>query len=676
MKRTFFALFVVIGMAVAASAQQPAGLQAEDLFNFKRVSEPQISPDGKWVAYVIQTYDKAKNSSNRQIWLVPASGGAPRQITAAGSNDRPRWSPDGRQIAFLSTREGGSQVWILDLTAGGEARKVTSISTGAGGHAWSPDGRSLVFSSDVYPECKDDACNQAKAAEVESNKVKAKVATRLLYRHWNFWKDGMRTHVFVVPASGGASLDHTPGDFDAPPFASGSQDGYAISPDGKELCYATNTDPVEATSTNSDLMIVPVGGGTAKRITGENKGWDGNPVYSPDGKTIAFLSQDRAGFEADTFRIKLYDRTTGSIRTLTGSLDRSIDRIVWAPDGASMLVTAGVESYEQVFRVNVATGAVSNIVEKALVSDFSISRDGRTLAFASQSPAVPTEIFTASADGAGAKQITDTNRELLSKRTFVAVEDLWTTASDGTKVHSLLAKPVGFDPAKKYPLLVLIHGGPQGAWQRNFHYRWNPQIYAAAGYVVLMPNPRGSTGFGQAYTDAVTGDWGGKPYTDIMSAVDEAAKLSYVDPARIGAAGASYGGYMINWILGHTDRFKVLVSHAGVYNLTSMAGATEELWFTDWEFKGTPWTNREMYERFSPHNFVTSFKTPTLVIHGELDYRVPIGEGLQLFTALQRQNVPSKLIVFPDEGHHILKPQNAEMWHKSVLDWLGTYLKP
>jgi Tol biopolymer transport system component len=338
----FFAIIVAIGMATAAAAQQPIGLQPEDLFNFKRVSEPEISPDGKTVACVIQTYDKATNSSNRQIWLVPAAGGAPRQITSAGSNDRPRWSPDGRQIAFISTREGGPQIWLLDLASGGEARKITSISTGAGGHAWSPDGKSFVFSSDVYPDCADDDCNSKRAAEVEANKVKAKVATRLLYRHWNFWKDGLRTHVFVVPVTGGVAKDHTPGDFDSPPFASGSQDGYALSPDGRELCFATNTDAVEATSTNSDLMIVPVGGGTAKRITGDNKGWDGNPVYSPDGKSIAFLSQDRAGFEADTFRIKIYDRATGAIRTLTASLDRSIDRFVWTPDSKSMLFTAGV----------------------------------------------------------------------------------------------------------------------------------------------------------------------------------------------------------------------------------------------------------------------------------------------------------------------------------------------
>jgi dipeptidyl aminopeptidase/acylaminoacyl peptidase len=676
MKRVLFAIIVAIGMATAASAQQPVGLQTEDLFNFKRVSEPQISPDGRTVAYVIQTYDKAKNSSNRQIWLVPAGGGSPRQITSTGSNDRPRWSPDGRQIAFISNREGGPQIWVLDIAAGGEARKVTSISTGVGGHAWSPDGLHFVFASDVYPECADDDCNRKKAEAVEANKVKAKVATRLLYRHWNFWKDGMRTHVFVVPASGGVAKDHTPGDYDAPPFASGSQDGYAISPDGKELCYATNTDAVEATSTNSDLMIVPVGGGTAKRITGDNKGWDGNPVYSPDGKSIAFRSQERAGFEADTFRIKIYDRNSGAIRTLTATLDRSIDRFVWTPDGRSMVFTAGVESYEQVFSIDVASGRVTNVAEKVLVTDLSMSRDGKTIAWTNQNSAQPTEVFVSSVDGTGARQVTDTNRQLLSQRAFSQIEDMWTTAADGTKIHSLLAKPIGFDPAKKYPMLVLIHGGPQGAWQRNFHYRWNPQIYTAAGYVVLMPNPRGSTGFGQAYTDAVTGDWGGKPFTDIMSSVDEAAKLPYVDANRIGAAGASYGGYMINWILGHTDRFKVLVSHAGIYNLTSMAGVTEELWFTEWEFKGTPWTNRDMYERFSPHNFVTAFKTPTLVIHGELDYRVPVGEGMMLFTALQRQNVPSKLVIFPDEAHHVLKPQNAEMWHRTVLDWLGTHLKP
>jgi len=675
MRRLLCAIVVAALAPLAVAAQQPKGLQVEDLFALKRVSEPQISPDGRWIAYVVQTFDKAKNASNRQIWLVPAAGGAPRQITSAGSNDRPRWSPDGRQLAFLSTRDGGPQIWILDMAAGGEARQVTWISTGAGGHAWSPDGQNLVFASDVNPACADDDCNRKKAEEAEASKVKAKVATRLLYRHWNFWKDGLRTHVFVVPAAGGVARDHTPGDFDAPPFASGNGDAYAISPDGRELCYATNTDPMEATSTNSDLMVVPVGGGPAKRLTGANMGWDGNPAYSPDGKSIAFLSQDRAGFEADRFQIKLYDRTTGAIRSLTANVDRSADRIVWAPDSASILFTSEVASYDDVFRLDVATGRVTGVIEKVLVTDLTVSRDGRTIAFTAQSPSMPTEVFVASADGTGVRQVTATNRELLAQRTFSPVEDLWAT-SGGVKVHSLLVKPVGFDPSRKYPLLVLIHGGPQGAWLRDFHYRWNPQIYAAAGYVVLLPNPYGSTGFGQAYVDGVSGDWGGKPFEQIMASVDEAAKLPYVDPDRMGAAGASYGGYMINWILGHTDRFKVLVSHAGVFNLTSMAGVTEELWFPDWEFRGTPWTNPEMYARFSPNGSVKAFKTPTLVVHGELDYRVPVGEGMQLFTALQRQNVPSKLVIFPDEGHHVLKPQNSEFWYRTVLEWLGGYLKP
>jgi dipeptidyl aminopeptidase/acylaminoacyl peptidase len=676
MKRTLLTVLLVAWLAAPAAAQQQTGLQIDDLFSIKRVGDPQVSPDGRSVAYVVTTTDKAKNSRSNQIWLVPAAGGAPRQLTTTGSNDRPRWSPDGRWLAFTSTREGGPQIWTLDMTGGGEARKVTSLSTGATGLAWSPDGAHLLFVSDVYPDCTTDDCNRTRAETAESSKVKAKVATRLLYRHWNAWKDGLRTHVFAVPAAGGAARDLTPGDYDAPPFASGGQDGYAVSPDGREVAYARNTDAFEAGSTNSDIFLAPLAGGEARRITEANRGWDGNPLYSPDGRWLAYLSQEREGFEADRFRLMLHDRQAGRARELASGLDRSVGSFVWSPDSKTIYATLDDEGWEPIVSFDVATGAMRRLVEKVYAGSLSLTRDGRTIAFSSQSEVRPAEVFTVSADGSGLKQLTETNREVLASRSLVPAEDMWSTHADGSRIHSFIVKPAGFDPSKKYPLLVLIHGGPQSAWGHSFSYRWNAQIFANAGpYVVLQPNPRGSSGFGQKFTDAVTGDWGGKPYEDLMKAIDDAAALPYVDATRIGAAGASYGGYMVNWMMGHTDRFKVIVSHAGIFDTASMGGVTEELWFTDWEFKGDPWTNPELYERWSPNRHVKNFKTPTLVTHGELDYRVPIDQGLGLFTALQRRNIPSKLVVFPDEGHWILKPQNSEFWHRTVLDWLGTYLK-
>lgn len=671
------AVILLAGMAAPVHAQQQQGLQIEDLFLLKRVGDPQISPDGRSIAYVVTTTDKAKNSRSSQIWLVPAAGGAPRQITTGGSNSRPRWSPDGRWLAFTSTRDGSPQIWMLDMAEGGEARQITWISTGATGHAWSPDGSMLLFVSDVYPDCPDDACNQKRMEAAEASKVKAHVATRLLYRHWTAWNDGTRTHVFAVSATGGAARDVTPGDYDAPPFASGDQDGYAVSPDGNEICYARNTDVFEAGSTNSDLFVVPTAGGEARRITGDNKGWDGNPVYSPDGKLIAYLSQERSGFEADRFRLMLLDRQTMQSREVPTGLDRSFSNFIWSPDSKTIYATIGDAGYSPVLAVDIASGKQRRILDKVSAGDLSLSRDGRTLVFSNQSEVLPTEVFTASSDGSGMKQITATNKELLSQRALPPAEDFWSTHPDGTKIHSLLIKPAGFDPSKKYPLLLLVHGGPQGAWGHGFSYRWNGEIFANMGpYVVLMPNPRGSTGYGQKFTDAVSRDWGGKPYEDVMSAVDAAAALPYVDSSRMGAAGASYGGYMVDWMMGHTDRFKVFVSHAGVFDLKSMAGVTEELWFTDWEFGGDPYNHPELYEKWSPSQYVKNFKTPTLVVQGEIDFRVPAGQGLQLFTALQRMNVPSKLIYFPDEGHWVLKPQNSDMWHHAVADWLRTYLKP
>lgn len=663
-------VFVVIG-----HAQTSNGLRVDDLFRIKRVGDPQFSPDGKTIAYSITSYDRDTNKRTNQIWLVPVAGGEPHLMPGSSEKDqRPRWSPDGKQIAFLSTRDGESQIWMVDA-AGGEARKLTKIPTEAADHVWAGNGKHLLFASDVYPECPDDDCNKKKLTQAENSKVKAKVAERLLYRHWTFWKEGKRTHVFAVNVENGNTRDLTPGDYDAPPFSLGGQDNYVVSPDGKEVCFARNTDKVEAISTNNDLFVVSIKGEDTKRITGGQNGSDTSPLYSPDGRYIAYRSQERAGFEADRFRLMIYDRETGKSRSISEALDRQVDNFIWAPDSKKLYFTAEDAGYSPIYSVDVEGKEVKKLVDKTFNGELDITRDGRELVFTRSSLVQPSEVYVLKLENMKEHQVTDTNKNLMGKRQLVEGEDIYSQGAGGAKVHSILLKPVDFQPGKKYPMVVLIHGGPQGAWLHNFGYRWNPNIYTSAGYVVLMPNPRGSIGYGQKYVDEISGDWGGKVYDDIMGAVDHAISLGYVDKDRIGAAGGSFGGYMVNWILGHTDRFKALVSHAGVFNLISMYGVTEELWFAEWEFKGTPWTNPEQYSKFSPSNFVKNFKTPTLVIHGELDYRVPVGEGLQLFTSLQRMNVPSKLLVFPDEGHWVLKPQNSELWYNTVLDWFGDHLK-
>jgi dipeptidyl aminopeptidase/acylaminoacyl peptidase len=665
----------VLGAVVVA---QDHPFAIGDLLKVRRVADPQVSPKGDLVAYTITDINREANRGVAQIYVVSIAGGAPRQLTSEPpASSSPRWSPDGSRIAFI--RE--DQIWTMD-GAGGGVRQVTTISGGAGDPIWSPDGNWLAFASDVYPDCREDACNKKRAEDAAQSKVKAHVAERLLYRHWKTWKDGQRTHVFVVSAEGGTARDLTPGDYDAPPFSLGGPTDYAFSPDSKELAFASNHDKVEATSTNADIWVVAINGGNGgppKNITEANHGYDGSPQFSPDGRFIAYRSQATPGFEADRFRLMLYNRASGKAQSITESLDSSVDEFTFTPNSQSVYLGAEDRGRGSIYWVAVAGGPVKKVIAGGANGDIQVTAAGKTLVFARSSMIKPTEIYRANSDGSGVAALTTTNDSFLSSFNLKPAEEVTWIGAMGTKVSGWIIKPANFKPNQKWPLVVLIHGGPQGAWNDNWGYRWNPQIFANAGYVVFAPNPRGSTGYGQQFENEISGDWGGKAFIDIRNGVAQTASLPYIDKSRIGAAGASYGGYMINWILGHNNdprfQFKVLVSHDGVYNLTSMTGVTEELWFTDWEFKGTPWSNPAMYDRWSPHRFVQNFKTPILIITNELDYRVPVGEGLQLFTAVQRLGVESKLLVFPDEGHWVLKPQNSEFWHNTVLGWLDQHLK-
>ena len=680
MKRIFtFAVISLFAMVTFAFAQERR-LTIDELLKVRRVGDPQISPKGDLVAFTITDVNQAANKSTTQIYLVPLAGGEPRQLTNdEHSSASPRWSPDGEKLAFVSARDGDDEIWTIDVSSGG-LKKITTISTGAGDPVWSPDGKWLAFVSDIYPECHDDACNKRRAEEVAQNKVKAHVADRLLYRHWKSWKNGMRSHVFVVASGGGEARDLTPGDYDAPPFSLGGPTDYAFSPDSSELAFVSNHDKVEATSTNADVWLIPVKGGTPKNITAANHGYDGSPQFSPDGKYLAYRSQVTPGYESDRFRLMLYDRKTGRAQSISETLDSSIDEFTFTPDSKHIYLTAEERGRAPIYTVAVTGGPIKKVVtEGGANGDVHLTKDGNTLVFSRSSMTRPAEIYRANADGSATTALTTTNDSFISSFNLKPAEEVTWTGGLGAKVAGWIVRPPNFNPGRKYPLVVLIHGGPQGAWNDNWGYRWNPQIYANNGYVVFMPNPRGSTGYGQKFVAEISGDWGGKVFTDISNGVAMAANLPYVDKTRIGAAGASYGGYMINWIEGHNNdprfRYKVLVSHDGVYNLEAMYGVTEELWFPEWEFKGTPWANPAMYERWSPHKFVQNFKTPVLIITNTLDYRVPEGEGLQFFTAVQRMGVESKLVDFPDEGHWVTKPANSAFWHKTVLDWLDKHLK-
>ena len=679
MKRFPGILVVLIALGSLLIAQERR-FTVNDLLKVRRVSDPQVSPKGDLVAFTITDMDTTANRGNTQIYLVPLAGGEMRQLTNdENSSASPRWSPDGEKLAFISARDGQDQIWTIDISSGA-LTKITHLSAGAGGDpVWSPDGNWIAFTADVYPECKDDACNNRMAAQRAQTKVHPHVSDRLLFRHWKSWKDGMRSHIFVAPVQGGEARDLTPGDYDAPPFSLGGMTDYAFSPDSKELAFASNHDKVEATSTNSDVWIVSVRGGAAKNITATNHGYDGSPRFSSDGRFLAYRSQVTPGFESDRFRLMLYDRKTGRAQSLTETLDSWVDEYTFSPDSQTIYLTAEDRGRNPIYSVSVSGGPVRKVLADGFNGEISVTRDGRSFVFSRSSMVKPSEIYHANIDGTGATPLTTTNDTFISSFKLQPGEEVTWTGGAGAKVAGWIVKPANFSPRRKYPLVVLIHGGPQGAWNDSWGYRWNPQVWANNGYVAFMPNPRGSTGYGQRFVSEISGDWGGKVFVDINNGVAMAANLPYVDKNRIGAAGASYGGYMIDWIEGHNNdprfTYKVLVSHDGVYNLTAMYGATEELWFPEWEFKGTPWTNKPMYERWSPHNFVQNFKTPILVITNDLDFRVPVTEGLQMFTAAQRMGVESKLVDFSDEGHWVQKPGNSVFWYNTVLDWLDKHLK-
>ena len=681
----------IAGFAFSATAEaQETGKHAitfADMMKMHRVAEPTVSPDGKWVAYTVATPDIDANRNASNIWLVSTENGGPIQLTQSGQDSSPVWSPDGKMIAFLSSRGGESQVYLLSMN-GGEAHPWTSISTGVDIVKWSPDGKTIAFTSGVYPDCKDDACNKKRDEEKEKNKVKAHVAEHLLYRHWTHWNEGKRGHLFVVPAptsleqaeASGKPVDLTSGaDYDVPPDQRGGESDINFSPDGKEICFTAVTDPVEAISTNGDLFLVPTAGGSEPKKITTNPGFDGNPVYSPDGKYIAYHAQLTPGYESDRWRVMLYDRTSGKSQNLSEKFDRSANELAWSADSKTIFFVAENETLQPVYAMPASTGAEpKKIIADSYNTGLSINSKGSTIAFERTSLTVPAEVFAANSDGSDVRQLTHHNESILADLDMNAPETFWFVSGDGAKVQAMLIKPPNAESGKKYPMLVLLHGGPQTMWSNAWGYRWNAQVFSAAGYVTLMINRRGSTGYGQKFTDEITNDWGGKAYVDVMRGIDAAvAKYSYIDSTKVAAAGGSYGGYMADWIATHTNRFKAIVSHAGIYDKAAMY-ATEELWFEEHDMEGTPWSAAENYKKWSPSTYAADlgkFKTPTLIIAGERDYRVPYTQSLEFFSALQRQGVPSKLVVFPDEGHWVLKPQNADFWYKTFLDWLAKYLK-
>jgi dipeptidyl aminopeptidase/acylaminoacyl peptidase len=685
-------LFLFLAPALCAWAARP--MTVDDLLAVKGVSDPQVSPDGHWVVYVVAELDREAGKTNSDLWLVPVAGGEPKRLTTAAATDNhPRWSPDGKTIAFTSSRGGSTQVWLLPLD-GGEARQLTKLPIDVSGPIWSPRGDRLAFTAEVYPGATPEETAK-KDKEREESKSKARIYDRLMIRHWDKWDDGKRSHLFVADAKTGEAKDLTPKlEFNTPPAPFGGSNEYAFSPDGKTLAFTAEPLKDPAWSTNTDIWTVPVEGGELRNVTESNPAADAQPAYSPDGKWLAYLSQKRPGFESDQWVLTVRNLQSGTVVAATGGLDRPVLSYLWEYERGLIAVLdhAGTEPVIR-FDIGELGGGpfLANSADTTLAavkgganSAVQFARPSRSLVFVRNTAAKPAELYRVEV-GPGSSTsrpstpvaLTHHNDALIAELDLAPAEGFTFSGADNDKVSGWLIRPPGFDPAKKYPVVFLIHGGPQGAFHDEWHNRWNYALFATRGFAVVTINPRGSTGFGQKFTDQISRDWTGRVYDDLMKGLDHAlGAYPFLDASRVGAAGGSYGGFMVNWIAGHTDRFKALVSHAGVFDLTSKYGTTEELWFPEWEFGGPPWEQAEHYRAHSPSEYAANFKTPTLVIHGALDFRVPDAQGLGMFTALQRRGVPSRFLFFPDEGHWILKPANRVVWWREVHAWLERYLKP
>ena len=705
----------------SASAKHP--MTFEDMMKMKRLGDTAVSADGKWLGYSVTSVNLAQNTRIAELWLQKIDGGEPIKLAVGQPGDSGiEFAPDSKRILFLSNRSGSQQVWLADFdeTTGttSNPRQLTRISTEADNAKWSPDGKSIALTSAVYPTCPaitaadfdtGNKCNGERDAAAATSKVKAQIFTHLLYRHWNHYTGDKRSHIFLISVETGAARDLNPNDtHDVPPFSLEGGGGFAFAPDAKEMAFTENLDPEPAISTNADIFTLDLTNPEAKPVkVSTSPGGDFNPAYSPDGKYLAWRSQARAGYESDKFRLMLYDRAAKTEKDLLPKFDEWVDEFAWGASSRQIAFTSGYRGESNIYLLAIdadsadqitAEGEFSNLhllarpdrpgmVERGgigaivatkmrvdLPSEAAVISLGDTPAKVTDHPGVG--MF----DESPSSEITHLNQSILEHLDLPVMESLWFTASDGTKVQGFLIRPPAFDSNKKYPVKFLIHGGPQGAWDDSWSYRWNPELFAANGYVVVMINPRGSTGYGQAFVDGVNGDWGGRPYQDLMEGLDAAEhQFSFIDKSRECALGASYGGYMANWILGHTDRFKCIVTHDGMFNPESAFGSTEELWFNIWEFKGHPWDYygkpdaENPFRKWSPALFAKNFKTPTLVVHGQLDYRLDLSEGLQLFTTLQLLHVPSEMLYFPDEGHWVLKPQDSQLWYKTVNAWVDKW---
>jgi dipeptidyl aminopeptidase/acylaminoacyl peptidase len=669
----------------AAPASALPAFSVQDLLALRRISEPDVSPDGRRLVFTMRTDDLRANKGHTSIWVLDTAkrGSAPQALTADDTHDGGAvWSRDGQFIYFLSARSGSTQVWRMSA-AGSNAAQVTNLPVDVGTFRVAPTGDRLLVSVDVFRDCDDLACTRQRLDVAAKSTASGVLYDRLFVRHWDAWSDGRRSQLFSIALDAGGAAQGSPvnlttgidGDVPGKPF--GGREDYAFSPDGKQVVFSVRVaGSTEPWSTNFDLYAVAASGGRPRNLTADNPAADTQPAFSPDGKSLAYLAAERPGFESDRMHLVLLDWAQGAKRALTDHWDRSLDAFAWSRDGKTLFATTDHLGQRPLWAIDVATGRSAAITGEGTVEAFAVGP--QAVFYAASTLAHPNDLFSVGFGGGKTQQLTKLNQALLGERRLGEFEQFSFPGWHDETVFGYVVKPADFRPGQKFPVAFVVHGGPQGSLANLWHWRWNAQTLAGAGYGVVLVDFHGSTGYGQAFTDSISGDWGGKPLEDLKAGLAAALKqYPWLDGERACALGGSYGGYMMNWIAGKwPDGFKCLVSHDGIFDNRSMYYSTEELWFPEWEMGGPEYQNPAAYAKFNPMDYVANWRTPTLVIHGQLDYRVPYAQGLAVFTALQRRGVPSELLYYPDENHWVLKPADRVQWYDAVIAWMNRWTKP
>jgi len=659
-------LFILLLMISSIFAQKRA-FTIEDLYKIKSIGSQVISNDGSKIAFTVTESDMKNAKSNTEIYLMNVDGTNQRQLTNNEAADfNPIWKNDDSGIIFTSTRTGSSQLFCLPIY-GGEAKQITDYELGINSAKLSSDGKSIIFQATIFPECGIDVdCNSKTTNAMENGAVQAHIADSLFVRHWTEYCDGQYTHVLSYNFETEKYIDLTPGNFNSPAFSAGGSDNYNFSPDAKFVTFDSKRVKNPDISTNSDVFIVDINGENLFNITKENEAADFSPKYSPDGKYIAYLTQLVPTFESDRIRLAIYDIKNKSNKILTDSFDNWVNSFEWNSDSKSIYFTGYEKGYLPLFKVDIENQKVEKIIDKKSIFSFAVSPKNDFVVYTNSTANKPVEMEYFNLSSKKELELTKFNKEIINNIEMNPAEQVWVNGADGKPVHVFIVKPFNFDPKKKYPLIINVHGGSQFQWMDAFRGDW--QVYPGYGYVVAFLNPHGSTGYGQDYTNAISDDWDGKVYEDVMKVTDYLEKLDYVDANKMGAMGWSYGGYFMNLLQAKTDRFKCLASMMGIYDLKEFKDETEELWFPNWDLK------RSDYEKMSPSNYEDNFKTPTLIITGEKDYRIPYTQSLRYFTVLQNKGIDSRLIIFKNDGHWPSNLKSMPLYYNSHLEWFNKYL--